>query len=93
MSEAIKQLIGQLVGLARQRGLTQAELAARAGLTAVGLSKAKHRGDIRASSLAALAEQLDLQLALMPKHSREQAAGAIRRGSFFHLTGEPGEDG
>jgi transcriptional regulator with XRE-family HTH domain len=92
MSETVQQLIGQLVNLARRRGLTQAELAARAGLTAVGLSKAKHRGDIRASTLAALAEQLDLQLALVPKHSREQAAGAIRRGDFFRLTGTPAED-
>jgi len=91
MSNSIKALIVQLVSLARRRGLTQGELAERAGLTAVGLSKAKQRGDIRASSLAALAEQLDLQLALTPKHSREQAAEAIRSGTLFRVSGEPDE--
>lgn len=83
MTEAIKSLIDQIVTQARRRDLTQGELAERAGLTAVGLSKAKQRGDIRASSLAALAAQLDLQLALVPKHTREQAAEAIRAGTFF----------
>lgn len=89
MSDAIQALIGHLVTLARRRGLTQGELAERAGLTAVGLSKAKHRGDIRASSLAALAEQLDLQLVLVPKHTREQAAAAIRSGTLFRTPANP----
>jgi transcriptional regulator with XRE-family HTH domain len=83
MSKTVKELINQLVSAARQRGLTQAQLAERAGLTAVGLSKAKHRGDIRASTLAALAAQVDLELALVPARSREQADDAIRSGTFF----------
>jgi transcriptional regulator with XRE-family HTH domain len=94
MTEPVKNLISQIITLARRRGLTQAELAARAGLTAVGLSKAKQRGDIRASTLAALAAQLDLQLALVPKHTREQATEAIRSGTFFRVSAPPavGED-
>lgn len=92
MSEPIKNLINQIITQARRRGLTQGDLAVRAGLTAVGLSKAKQRGDIRASTLAALAEQLDLQLALVPRHTREQATEAIRAGNFFRVSGTPGAE-
>lgn len=89
MSEQIKMLINQLVTAARARGLSQARLAEMAGLTAVGLSKAKHRGDIRASTLEELAAQLDLELALVPRRSREKAAEAIKAGAFFRTAGEP----
>jgi transcriptional regulator with XRE-family HTH domain len=94
MSESIKALINQIIVMARHRGLTQAQLAERAGVTAVGLSKAKHRGDIRASTLQALAEQLDLELSLSPLRSREKATQAIRSGTFFRLSATPeeGED-
>ena len=90
MSASIKNLLEDLVRIARSRGLTQAELARRAGLTPVGLSKAVHRGDIRASSLARLAGVLDLKLALAPAGARREAADAIRSGRFFGLKG--GED-
>ncbi len=92
MSESIKELISQVIVAARQRGLTQAELAERAGMTAVGLSKAKHRGDIRASTLAALAAQLDLQLTLVPRRSPEKAVEAIRSGTFLHISTGPTAD-
>ena len=88
MSDAIKALINQVIITARQRGLTQAALAERAGLTAVGLSKAKHRGDLRASTLEELANQLDLELALRPRRTREQATDAIKAGRFFGLAGD-----
>lgn len=86
MNQTVKNLIDQLVAAARQRGLTQGQLAERAGLTAVGLSKAKHRGDIRASTLVALAAQLDLELALIPSRSRDKAGEAIKSGTFFRTT-------
>ncbi|MGB5474337.1 MAG: hypothetical protein WBQ78_12795 [Gammaproteobacteria bacterium] len=89
MSEQIKTLINQLVAAARTRGLTQARLAELAGLTAVGLSKAKRRGDIRASTLEELAAQLDLELALVPRRSKEKAAEAIKAGAFFRTAGDP----
>ena len=73
----------QIVAAARHRGLSQAALARRVGLTPVGLSKAKHRGDIRASTLARLAEAVDLELALLPRAPRQEAVEAIRRGRFF----------
>jgi len=83
MSESIKKLIGQLLGIAHARGMSQGQLAEAAGLTPVGLSKAKGRGDLRASTLAALAQQLDLELALIPRR-KEGAAAAIKAGTFFN---------
>lgn len=83
MSRRIQALINQLILAGRARGLSQAQLAQQAGMSAVGLSKAKHRGDVRASTLQALAEQVDLELALVPARSREKAAEAIRAGVFF----------
>lgn len=95
MSGHIKALINQLVAAARKRGLSQAQLAELAGMTPVGLSKAKRRGDIRASSLEALAAQLDLELVLIPRRSGEKAAEAIKSGTFFRASGapHPGEAG
>jgi transcriptional regulator with XRE-family HTH domain len=83
MSKQIQSLIQQLIDAARAQGLSQAQLAQRAGLSAVGLSKAKRRGDIRASTLAELADQLDLELTLVPRQSPQQAAEAIKAGTFF----------
>jgi transcriptional regulator with XRE-family HTH domain len=88
MSRHIKALIKQLVATAKRRGLTQAQLAEMAGLTAVGLSKAKSRGDIRASTLEALGARLDLELVFVPRRSREKAAEAIKSGTFFRASGD-----
>ncbi len=90
MTTAINTLLEDLVKTARSRGITQAELARRAGLTPVGLSKAVHRGDVRASTLARLAAVLDMDLALVPSWGRQQAAEAIRAGRFFDLDEEDG---
>lgn len=92
----IRSLLERLVAEARSRGLSQARLAAQAGLSPVGLSKAKRRGDIRASTLERLAEQLDMELALVPRRSREQALRAVRAGTLFRRSGEaaaaPGDE-
>ncbi len=85
MSPPIQTLLEQLIDTARTRGMTQAELAKRAGISAVGLSKARHRGDIRASTLLKLAQALDMELKLAPARRRQQAAEAIRAGHFFNL--------
>lgn len=89
MSKPIRALIDQLVSAAKTRGLSQRQLAERANITAVGLSKAKSRGDIRASTLEELAAQLDLTLALVPRASREKAAATIKAGDFFQTSGKP----
>jgi transcriptional regulator with XRE-family HTH domain len=91
MSEQIKALLDQLIQIARTRGLSQAQLAEMAGITAVGLSKAKQRGDIRASTLQALAIQLDLELVLVPRRSKQQAVAAIKSGSFFRSSADKGD--
>jgi transcriptional regulator with XRE-family HTH domain len=88
MSNTVQSLIIQVIAAAKAQGLSQAQLAEKAGMTAVGLSKAKSRGDIRTSSLEALAACLDLELALVPRQSREKAAEAIKAGAFFALAGE-----
>lgn len=87
MSEHIKSLINQLILAAKARGLSQAQLAELAGLTAVGFSKAKSRGDIRASTLEELATQLDLELSLMPAKAKQKATEAIKSGTFFPASG------
>ena len=79
----IPDLLDEIIAAARDRGLTQAELAERAGLSAVGLSKAKGRGDLRASLLAALAEAAGLRLELRPAESADGVREAIQAGSFF----------
>ncbi len=89
MSVKVQKLLNQLFAAAKRQGVSQAELAQRAGLTAVGLSKAKHRGDLRASTLAELAEQLDLELVLVPRGRQSQAAiDAIKAGTFLHVSGD-----
>lgn len=88
MSEQIKALLEQLILTAKARHISQAQLAESADITAVGLSKAKQRGDIRASTLQALAVQLDLELALVPRRTQQQALQAIKSGSFFRSTAD-----
>lgn len=83
MSQQIAQLIQTLIERAREQGLSQAQLATLAGVSAVGLSKAKQRGDIRASTLAELAAQLNLELALVPRSATPRAAEAIKAGTFL----------
>lgn len=87
MSRQIQTLLQQLIDTAKAQGLSQAQLAERAGLSAVGLSKAKHRGDLRASTLVELANQLDLELSLIPRQTSAQAAEAIKAGTFFTTGG------
>ena len=83
MSQQIKDLISQIIAAGKKCGLSQAQLAANAGITAVGLSKAKARGDILASTLEKLAAQSDLELVLLPHRTREKDAEAIKSGAFF----------
>ena len=89
MSRPINKLIEQLLAVTKSRGLSQARLAERVGMTPVGLSKAKSRGDMRASTLEALANQLDMELTLIPRRSKERSIDAIRSGSFFNRAVEP----
>ncbi len=85
MKSTIESLLDELIAIAKTRGMTQAELARKAGISPVGLSKARHRGDLRASTLARLAEAVDRELALVPSRRQQRVAEAIRSGTFFSL--------
>lgn len=91
MTRQVQSLIKQVIAAAKARGLSQAQLANKAGMTAVGLSKAKTRGNINTDSLVALARVLDLELALVPRQSQQKAAEAIKAGAFFAV-GETAPD-
>lgn len=87
MAHPVQVLLEQLVAAAKARGMTQAELAQKAGISPVGMSKARHRGDLKVSTLIRLAQALDMDLKLVPARRREKAAEAIRTGRFFDLKG------
>ncbi len=90
--ELIDSITGKLENLlaqAKAQGLSQKELAARAGISEVGLSQAKARGDLRVSTLEALANALDMTIEFKPRRSHDAAITAIREGRFFDLAGEP----
>jgi len=89
MSKQIQHLIQQLIDSARAQGISQAQLAQQAGMTPVGLSKAKTRGDLKASTLAELANQLNLDISLVPRRTSAQATEAIRAGRFFQTSAAP----
>jgi DNA-binding phage protein len=64
MTEAT-DFLQQILALARERGLTQITLAQRAGITPEALSRAKKGGDMRLSTLNALAHVVGLKLSLV----------------------------
>ncbi|WP_457670723.1 helix-turn-helix domain-containing protein [Thiolapillus sp.] len=70
---------------AREQGITQQELARRAGIHPVSLSQAKARGDLRLSTLEALAAVVGLEVALVPSQARERVREAIREGTLFQV--------
>ncbi len=88
MNTIVESLLDQIIDAAKTHGMTQAELAEKAGISPVGLSKARHRGDLRASTLARLAAAVDLELTLTPARRRQRATEAIRAGNFFRLKEE-----
>ncbi|WP_419605987.1 helix-turn-helix domain-containing protein, partial [Thiolapillus sp.] len=89
LKESISAKLEKLVSQAKAQGLSQKELAGLAGISEAGLSQAKARGDLRVSTLEALANALDMTIEFKPRHSRNAAIAAIREGRFFELAGEP----
>ncbi len=85
LSISITSRLDKLLNLAKEQGLSQKDLAARAGISAVGLSQAKSRGDLRVSTLEALANALDMTIDFVPRHSRQSAIQSIRGGRFLRL--------
>lgn len=70
-------LLDTVLRTAQDHGLDQSQLARRAGLRAETLSRAKRRGTIDLSSLQALAEAVDLRLALIPNAGKPSAPADI----------------
>jgi transcriptional regulator with XRE-family HTH domain len=64
MTETV-DLLQQLLLLGKEQGLTQTTLAQRAGITPEALSRAKKGGDMRISTLVALAHVVGLKLSLV----------------------------
>ncbi|BAO44336.1 transcriptional regulator, XRE family [Thiolapillus brandeum] len=89
LSESITDKLENLLTLAKAQGFSQKELAARAGISEVGLSQAKARGDLKVSTLEALANALDMTIEFKPRRSHDAAVTAIREGRFFELVREP----
>lgn len=86
MSSQIHHLLEQALKVAEERGVTQREAARLGGISPVGLSKAKRRGDLMASTLEAIGEAMGLELVFVPKRGGERerrATDAIRAGTFF----------
>lgn len=65
MTDSVR-LLQQILLRGRENGLTQMEIAQRAGIKPESLSRAKKSGDMRVSTLLALAHVVGLKLALVP---------------------------
>ena len=70
----------RVLHLARERGITQRELAQRAGIKPESLSRAKKAGDMRVSTLVDLAAVVGLKLTLV---SDQPLIEKIDTGSLF----------
>ncbi len=66
MREVLSRLLDQILEAAREQGLDQKTLVARAGLGASTLSKLKQADDVRLSTLERLANVVGLRLSLTP---------------------------
>lgn len=60
----VNELLNEIIVLAKSKGLKQKDLAARAGLSAETLSRAKKSGDMHLSSMIRLADIVGLKLKL-----------------------------
>ena len=77
-------LLTAILDAAEKAGLKEGELAKRAGISPVGLSKAKQRGDLRVSTLLRLAAEVGLDVVLQPvSASRNEAVDRLKRGDLL----------
>lgn len=61
----MQHLVATIFASAREKGISQKELAARAGVAEATLSRLKHQDSLRTSVLASLANSVGLRLALV----------------------------
>jgi len=83
-SATTNELLNTILEAAEKAGLKEGELAQRAGISPVGLSKAKQRGDLRVSTLLRLAAVVELDVTLQPvSANRDDAVDRLRRGELL----------
>jgi len=83
-TSAVNDLLAAILDAAERAGMKEGELAQRAGISPVGLSKAKQRGDMRVSTLIRLAAGVGLDVVLQPKSaSRDEVIEQLRRGELL----------
>lgn len=79
-SASAADMIGEILEAAKAQGMTQVELAKRAGIASETLSRLKRADDIRLSSLTQLAAVVGLRVGLQADHS---AVERITSGELF----------
>lgn len=76
----MKTILQQLVELGREQGLTQAQLAKKAGIHPVTLSRALETDAVTLSTVKAIAAQLGYRVALVPDNA---LAEGLAKGDLF----------
>lgn len=76
----MKTILQQLVDLGREQGLTQAELAKKAGIHPVTLSRALETDAVTLATVKAVAAQLGYRLTLVPDNA---LAEGLAKGDLF----------
>jgi DNA-binding Xre family transcriptional regulator len=82
-----------LAELRRRRGLSQAALAARVGMSQSDLSKVERRADWKVSTLAAIVAGLGLRLRIVVEDGAGHVVGTIASGSLGHSRAGGVDDG
>ncbi len=80
MSEALSELLDEIIATGKRQGKTQGELVEQAGLGAATLSRAKQADDVRFSTLERLAKTVGLRLTLTPDIP---LANKVQKGELF----------
>lgn len=76
----VSNLLNEIIELSKKKGMKQKELAAKAGLSAETLSRAKKSGDMHLSSIVRLAGTVGLKLELT---SDNAVLDKINHGTLF----------
>lgn len=76
-----KEFLNEILSLASKQNMSEKELAKNAGMSPVGLSKAKKRGDLRLSNAIKLLNALELELDLVSRSdSKAEAFELLKQG-------------
>ncbi len=76
-------ILDKLIMAAKENGISQKQLAEVAGMSSVGLAKAKKRGSINSANLEKMAAILGLRLTLEAANDQTESIKQIKSGQFF----------